>query len=134
MALVRQAFLAIRKDYPTTGVLKLKPNCTRAVGPVGYQEGLPDYWGIETVRVNTAGNQFNKNQEGLPDYWGIETFKQWHAVFVNLKYQEGLPDYWGIETLFQAFFRCFSRKSDQEGLPDYWGIETEIHKKIGMLF
>ena len=30
----------IRKDYPTTGVLKLPS--------ANYQEGLPDYWGIET--------------------------------------------------------------------------------------
>ena len=38
----------IRKDYPTTGVLRLllmvsSPECA----PL-YQEGLPDYWGIET--------------------------------------------------------------------------------------
>ena len=39
---------AIRKDYPTTGVLKrdlVVDVCLEA----GDQEGLPDYWGIETT-------------------------------------------------------------------------------------
>ena len=44
-----------------------------------------------------------EHQEGLPDYWGIET--QVPAVPVRgsfRQYQEGLPDYWGIETVFPA--------------------------------
>ena len=39
-----------------------------------HQEGLPDYWGIETDFVSGTGEQFPNHQEGLPDYWGIETF------------------------------------------------------------
>ena len=39
----------IRKDYPTTGVLKLaNAPGVRHVPALAYQEGLPDYWGIET--------------------------------------------------------------------------------------
>ena len=38
------------------------------------------------------------HQEGLPDYWGIET-NIISRVFKGHSYQEGLPDYWGIETI-----------------------------------
>ena len=38
------------------------------------------------------------DQEGLPDYWGIETFNHAKHCSHIPKYQEGLPDYWGIET------------------------------------
>ena len=89
----------IRKDYPTTGVLKLiwlVPSW--ATTYFSDQEGLPDYWGIETNTVDTLALKNGIwNQEGLPDYWGIETCK----VFVDcvtFANQEGLPDYWGIET------------------------------------
>ena len=95
------------------------------------QEGLPDYWGIETL----------PHQEGLPDYWGIETllptsellcpnFNIRKATTGVLKFsnQEGLPDYWGIETFFLLHLsgRIPNKfgQNDQEGLPDYWGIET----------
>ena len=38
-----------------------------------HQEGLPDYWGIETFRYGLETKGAIENQEGLPDYWGIET-------------------------------------------------------------
>ena len=41
------------------------------------------------------------DQEGLPDYWGIETYPdelQANEIERCVPYQEGLPDYWGIET------------------------------------
>ena len=39
------------------------------------------------------------NQEGLPDYWGIETQQSPHHPNLQRRNQEGLPDYWGIETI-----------------------------------
>ena len=63
----------IRKDYPTTGVLKLFKWWGVHDSPT-HQEGLPDYWGIETSKSNTPRTaRIFPNQEGLPDYWGIET-------------------------------------------------------------
>ena len=42
---------------------------------------------------------FVSDQEGLPDYWGIETnLLICQSSCVCRFYQEGLPDYWGIET------------------------------------
>ena len=65
--------ILIRKDYPTTGVLKLL--------------------------MSPAFQAFShNNQEGLPDYWGIETYPLFHHPLLEPHYQEGLPDYWGIET------------------------------------
>ena len=64
------------------------------------------------------------DQEGLPDYWGIETLANPEATAIGeFEYQEGLPDYWGIETRRCALRENLSRLH-QEGLPDYWGIET----------
>ena len=91
------------------------------------QEGLPDYWGIETQNHNQMASlmrlhyltvknmrlqpELLRDQEGLPDYWGIETFARSATPVTN---QEGLPEY-----------LYFSRSEpNQEGLPDYWGIET----------
>ena len=41
------------------------------------------------------------DQEGLPDYWGIETFtsSRYEPFEALVHDQEGLPDYWGIETV-----------------------------------
>ena len=50
------AFLrSIRKDHPTTGVLK--PATYEAFFGLNadYQEGSPDYWGIETNLKNVCG-------------------------------------------------------------------------------
>ena len=66
----------IRKDYPTTGVLKLLRKVSNPDGGVTNQEGLPDYWGIETVKNMRLQPELLRDQEGLPDYWGIETFTQ----------------------------------------------------------
>ena len=63
------------------------------------------------------------DQEGLPDYWGIETQYVLGVCSTSSVYQEGLPDYWGIETSQFASF-CNQADDNQEGLPDYWGIET----------
>ena len=44
------------------------------------------------------------DQEGLPDYWGIETIFVFPiGIIVAIGYQEGLPDYWGIETSMPRF-------------------------------
>ena len=93
----------IRKDYPTTGVLKLQWQCrTFHIRDRYDQEGLPDYWGIETLWKSDARviNVLVADQEGLPDYWGIETNPKLAFAILDiiLAYQEGLPDYWGIET------------------------------------
>ena len=66
--------------------------------------------------------QFSFHQEGLPDYWGIETLYACVYLFVLVD-QEGLPDYWGIETVVVGIPNE-NNVPDQEGLPDYWGIET----------
>ena len=66
----------IRKDYPTTGVLKLSYSPASCPFRHNYQEGLPDYWGIETNLVGAiyeTRQYVQQDQEGLPDYWGIET-------------------------------------------------------------
>ena len=39
----------IRKDYPLTGVLKPDTSVSLAAPPGADQEGLPAYWGIETI-------------------------------------------------------------------------------------
>ncbi len=112
------------------------------------QEGLPDYWGIETSIISLASVDVKTNQEGLPDYWGIETRKYRYGEYPSDN-QEGLPDYWGIETdrlwcysptyvdwirkdypttgvlkLVSFGVKGFHIHKHQEGLPDYWGIET----------
>ena len=72
---VRYSKCYIRKDYPTTGVLKPFKNRAHKNGcEVLDQEGLPDYWGIETFQKPRQFLTHNfVHQEGLPDYWGIET-------------------------------------------------------------
>ena len=109
----------IRKDYPTTGVLKLEPTIVirNAMSISMDQEGLPDYWGIETP-LQCLLLQVHQcfNQEGLPDYWGIETH---HTVTTPVLYsffdQEGLPDYWGIETSFCDQFQTHALFSNESG-------------------
>ena len=88
----------IRKDYPTTGVLKLFIVLLLYSGVLDHQEGLPDYWGIETPQFIRLGYGLLDYQEGLPDYWGIETLCDNLRVVAFFTDQEGLPDYWGIET------------------------------------
>ena len=62
----------IRKDYPTTGVLKLIIMILAIFFRKEHQEGLPDYWGIETKPARGMPiAKLKTNQEGLPDYWGI---------------------------------------------------------------
>ena len=65
------------------------------------------------------------DQEGLPDYWGIETRLRRWPMRCAQPHQEGLPDYWGIETCSRRGYGT-SNDPDQEGLPDYWGIETHM--------
>ena len=118
--------LQIRKDYPTTGVLKLYGGSKKTAILSRHQEGLPDYWGIETLcKMPFTILRRPAHQEGLPDYWGIETIslhRFWCAG--RTAHQEGLPDYWGIETVCDCALKKGIGKN-QEGLPDYWGIETD---------
>ena len=91
------------------------------------QEGLPDYWGIETYQMPLSFVHAQRvNQEGLPDYWGIETLLRRFVCGRQpcAAYQEGLPDYWGIETHSSQRWTTNRVTPYQEGLPDYWGIET----------
>ena len=67
--------IQIRKDYPLTGVLKLFNYTAVRKNFNDYQEGLPAYWGIETLRSRYRAIRSNPNQEGLPAYWGIETIQ-----------------------------------------------------------
>ena len=46
--------LLIRKDYPTTGVLKLLAGKLLLTEVTADQEGLPDYWGIETCHADVS--------------------------------------------------------------------------------
>ena len=67
--------IRIRKDYPLTGVLKLSPplSFTSCI-TYSNQEGLPAYWGIETLSTGgSSSSVIVPDQEGLPAYWGIET-------------------------------------------------------------
>ena len=75
--MIDHIYYEIRKDYPTTGVLKLMLPVGILQVDAHYQEGLPDYWGIETF-FKTLAREKNAvfDQEGLPDYWGIETQKE----------------------------------------------------------
>ena len=54
----------IRKDYPTTGVLKLACNLSIFHLTTVDQEGLPDYWGIETFLVNTECSAAHRGRSG----------------------------------------------------------------------
>ena len=72
----------IRKDYPTTGVLKRRASRFRMPGDCRNQEGLPDYWGIETRHSGRNSRRSDANQEGLPDYWGIETSRRKSASWL----------------------------------------------------
>ena len=82
-----------------------------------YQEGSPDYWGIETSFASApVPNTSSNNQEGSPDYWGIETLYALPAGVATplLAHQEGSPDYWGIETL------AFTRRSRFKFSPEHF--------------
>ena len=59
-------------------------------GALPHQEGLPDYWGIETFQY-LSGNDWIvvKYQEGLPDYWGIETYRQKHGSLLREHFRSG---------------------------------------------
>ena len=143
----------IRKDYPTNGVLKRV--CADKIVEVccaTNQEGLPDYWGIETYALCCNARTSSDNQEGLPDYWGIETcrfyqtscaedpsikqdyptigvLKQWvvkACVLVNVCELERATAYWGIEILSACSNHETCKSNHQEGLPNYWGIETIV--------
>ena len=74
------------------------------------------------------------HQEGLPDYWGIETITRSSFITTGGIYQEGLPDYWGIETLPALRCSYLQKYPNQEGLPDYWGIETSFLRRALYLY
>ena len=121
----------IRKDYPLTGVLKRVPKIVAHYDQYlyRYQEGLPAYWGIETlisVCADALSVAIASDQEGLPAYWGIETKQVLAVMTVSAVDQEGLPAYWGIETYIFRISRHVSNYIYQEGLPAYWGIETYL--------
>ena len=90
--------VCIRKDYPTTGVLKLITNRLRNTSWNYDQEGLPDYWGIETVLCDVwwiVGKAIIRKD--YPTTGVLKLVEFVNAWLYSLN-QEGLPDYWGIET------------------------------------
>ena len=142
-------YALIRKDYPTTGVLKLENYFFLANCCLRIRKDYPTTGVLKLHRDHPHAFRDSRDQEGLPDYWGIETcdrcFKIRIGVLIRKDYpttgvlkprgvgavkrhltpdQEGLPDYWGIETYLQPYETCEVRHKNQEGLPDYWGIET----------
>ena len=78
---------------------------------------------MRLFKLYPFGSPCGRDQEGLPDYWGIETFHSACHLAQGANDQEGLPDYWGIETLLlPALLGQSASGFDQEGLPAYWGI------------
>ena len=120
------ADIYIRKDYPPTGVLKPNRPCSQHCFGVlfPHQEGLPAYWGIETLRQLQHYRPRPTDQEGLPAYWGIETLSRWRRVakFVLDRIRKDYPPT-GVLKLIQLK-PVFTQLNNQEGLPAYWGIET----------
>ena len=57
------------------------------------QEGLPDYWGIETILYELLlFLDHCQNQEGLPDYWGIETCSSpWSVLWQRSRIRKDYP-------------------------------------------
>ena len=91
----------IRKDYPTTGVLRLFCPFGWCGVYLLYQEGLPDYWGIETCLSRSERRQFREYQEGLPDYWGIETGTLPYFKYICAMIRKDYPTT-GVLRLFQV--------------------------------
>ena len=82
----------IRKDYPTTGVLKLAQHNLLLSPEPENQEGLPDYWGIETSLSAMLSSPLFFDQEGLPDYWGIETISNfWIGAAFDRRIRKDYP-------------------------------------------
>ena len=66
----------IRKDYPTTGVLKLQSKPHRHSRTFYIRKDYPTTGVLKRdiyLIVDSKVMQKIINQEGLPDYWGIET-------------------------------------------------------------
>ena len=60
--------------------------CMKSEHNLDHQEGLPDYWGIETLSCIFRFLPFEfAHQEGLPDYWGIETINSSQLNLVHLQ-------------------------------------------------
>ncbi len=53
----------IRKDYPLIGVLKRDGRFIKVAETFENQEGLPDYWGIETI-LDRADHCRNRQTSG----------------------------------------------------------------------
>ena len=91
------------------------------------QEGLPDYWGIETPDIALSCRFLLLDQEGLPDYWGIET----RTSQITMRAYRGCirKDYptTGVLKLVDSTPGGVATARHQEGLPDYWGIETILY-------
>ena len=96
----------IRKDYPTTGVLKLiqVPSFIRFVKNRD-QEGLPDYWGIETASAKIQAPLYQQIRKDYPTTGVLKQLCWDHQQSIYPFHQEGLPDYWGIETFFRFQFQ-----------------------------
>ena len=92
----------------------------------GHQEGLPDYWGIETLIDRKARSDSPiVYQEGLPDYWGIETtLRSFGRMSSYLSIRKDYPTTGVLKPFKNRAHKNGCEVLDQEGLPDYWGIET----------
>ena len=118
----------IRKDYPTTGVLKLNLASHSSNSSSLIRKDYPTTGVLKLIKFRYINSAWHINQEGLPDYWGIETiyFIQLALLFV----QPIRKDYptTGVLKRIRSSFLAISISFYQEGLPDYWGIETEQYK------
>ena len=89
------------------------------------QEGLPDYWGIETFFYENISFNMSSIRKDYPTTGVLRLLTAKDGIDEGkASDQEGLPDYWGIETYLHDLLQYIPTISYQEGLPDYWGIET----------
>ena len=66
------------------------------------QEGLPDYWGIETFLVAFIYPPVRCFiRKDYPTTGVLKHYRQGRGHRPTHYHQEGLPDYWGIETTSQ---------------------------------
>ena len=61
----------IRKDYPTTGVLKPRTDGSAPLDPEQIRKDYPTTGVLKPHVVGKFGLGHEAHQEGLSDYWGI---------------------------------------------------------------
>ena len=69
------------------------------------QEGLPDYWGIETRFRPGRRARISPIRKDYPTTGVLKPRSLGRPRTHDAPHQEGLPDYWGIETLLPTYIR-----------------------------